>query len=64
MSVIKRQLLTRPEAAEYLSLAVQTLAVWSMTGKHLPVVRMGTRAVRYRISDLDEFIEKQTIAAS
>ena len=64
MSVIEKQLYKREEAAEYLNLAVQTLAVWAMTGKHLPVVKIGTRAVRYRVSDLDAFIDRQTIAAS
>ena len=56
-------LLTRRQAAELLGLSAQTLAVWSMTGRHLPVVKIG-RVCRYRREDLDRFIEEGTIPAS
>jgi len=56
------RLLTRAEAAEFLCLKPQTLAVWAMVGKHLPVIHVG-RAVRYRLSDLQEFVERQTVPA-
>jgi len=58
------RLLKRPQAAAYLGLATQTLAKWACTGKYLPLVKLGNRAVRYRQSDLDKFIEKQTVGAS
>ena len=57
------KMLTRPQAAEFLGLKVQTLAAWAMTGKHLPFVRVG-RSVRYKQSDLERFIERQTVPAS
>jgi len=57
------KLLTRREAADHLGLQVQTLAVWAMTGKHLPLVKVG-RTVRYKLADLESFVERQTIAAS
>ena len=49
-------LLTRREAASYLRVAEQTLAVWKCTGRRsLPFVKIG-RLVRYRKVDLDAFI--------
>lgn len=49
-------LLTRREAAAYLGVAEQTLAVWKCTGRRsLPFVKIG-RLVRYRQADLDAFI--------
>lgn len=49
-------LLTRREAAVYLGVAEQTLAVWKCTGRRsLPFVKIG-RLVRYRKADLDAFI--------
>ncbi len=58
------RLLTRQEAAELLGLRPQTLAVWAMDGRYLPVVRVGSRAVRYRSEDIEEFVAQQTIPAS
>lgn len=55
------ELLTRREAALYLGLAEKTLAMWKSTGRYqLPVVKLG-RLVRYRKSDLDEFITSNVI---
>jgi excisionase family DNA binding protein len=49
-------LLTRREAAAYLGVAEQTLAVWKCTGRRsLPFVKIG-RVIRYRKADLDAFI--------
>jgi len=56
-------LLTRRQAAELLGLAPQTLAVWAIHGRHLPVVKLG-RTVRYRRDDLDEFIRSRVRPAS
>lgn len=57
------ELVNRQKAAEILGLQVQTLAAWAMSAKHLPLVKVG-RSVRYKMADLESFIEKQTIAAS
>jgi excisionase family DNA binding protein len=55
-------LLTRLQAAEYLGIKPQTLAVWHTTGRYrLPVVKVG-RSVRYRTSDLDEFLSRRTVS--
>ena len=49
-------LLTRTEAARYLSIAPHTLAVWASGGRmKIPVVKIG-RTVRYKKSDLDAFV--------
>lgn len=56
-----QQLLTRREAAAYLGVTERTLAVWKSTGRYnLPVVKMG-RLAKYRLSDLDAFIERRTV---
>lgn len=53
-------LLTRRQAAAYLGIAPQTLAIWSSTGRYnLPVVKVG-RLARYRKADLDAFIVRRT----
>ncbi len=62
MSITRDPLLTRPQAAEILGLQTQTLAKWSMTAKNLPVVRLGGR-VRYKLSDVEQFVERSTVPA-
>jgi excisionase family DNA binding protein len=54
---MKNNLLTREEAAAYLGVKENTLAVWSCSKRYnLPLVKVG-RLVRYRVQDLDRFIE-------
>lgn len=56
----KNKLLKRKEAAEFLGIAEQTLAVWSCKKKYdLPIIKIG-RSVRYRLSDIEEFLERNT----
>ena len=63
LSAVSRDLLTRPQAAEYLGVKVQTLAAWACLGRYdLPMVRVG-RLVRYRLRDLQRFVERQTVGA-
>ena len=53
-------LLTRKQASEYLGVKETTLAIWKTNKRYkLPVVKVG-RLVRYKKSDLDEFIEKRS----
>lgn len=55
------QLLNREQAAAYLGVRPQTLAVWRSTGRYnLPVIKVG-RCVRYRRHHLDEWLEARTI---
>jgi predicted site-specific integrase-resolvase len=50
------RLVSRREAASQLGLKCQTLARWAMTGRHLPVIKIGRNA-RYRLSDVQRIIE-------
>ncbi len=54
-------LLTREEAAAYLGLRPQTLAIWAMNGRYgLPHIKVG-RLCKYRRTDLDKFLERRTV---
>lgn len=56
------EMLTPEQAAEYLGLKPQTLAVWRSTGRYsIPFVKVG-RNTRYHKADLDKFLEQRTIA--
>ena len=56
------QLLTRKQAAEFLGVKEATLAHWKCTGRYnLSSVKIG-RLVKYRVSDLEQFIAKGVIS--
>lgn len=64
MSTQTPNLLTRAEAAAYLGVKPNTLAVWALTRRDpLPYVKVG-RLVRYRRSDLEPFLSSRTVGAS
>lgn len=51
-------LMTPRDAAVYIGVKINTLAVWRMTNRYgLPFVKLG-KVIRYRKSDLDEWINK------
>lgn len=55
------ELLTEDQAAEYLSIAAQTLSVWRSAKRYdLPFIRVG-RVIRYRQCDLDAWLESRTV---
>ena len=57
-------LLSRREAALYLGISEQTLAIWKCTGRYqLPFVKIG-RLIKYKVSDLDAFIAHNWRGAS
>ena len=59
--MIESKLMSRREAAHYLGVSPQTLAVWACTQRYyLPLVKIG-RHVKYRKSDLDAFIARNTL---
>lgn len=59
MPTTNEMLLNRKEAAKYLRISPNTLAVWDCTKRYdLKPLKVG-RAVRYRRSELDKFIERQ-----
>ena len=54
--------LTPRDAAEYLGIAESTLAVWRSNKRYkLPYIKVG-RLIRYKLSDLDAFIESRTVS--
>lgn len=53
-------LYTRKQAAEFLGVKENTLAVWHTNKRYdLPMVKVG-RLCKYRLSTLLEFLDKQT----
>jgi excisionase family DNA binding protein len=51
------------EAAEILGVTHGTLSVWRCTRRYpLPYVKIG-RSVRYRITDLEAFMQSRTVGA-
>ncbi len=56
-------LLTRKEAADYLGVTAETLAVWHCTKRYpLPVIKVG-RLAKYKKSHLDAFIASRTVGS-
>lgn len=56
---MSKQLLTTAEAAAYITMSKAFLERDRWAGARIPFIKMGSRAVRYRKSDLDEYIDKQ-----
>jgi hypothetical protein len=58
------RLLSRVEAAEYLGVRAQTLAVWQSTRRYqIPCAKVGAKAM-YRLSDLDKWLASRTVNAA
>lgn len=52
-------LLDEQQAAQHLNVSPGTLSVWRSTGRYaLPFVKVGRR-VRYRLADLDSWIQER-----
>ena len=55
-------LITESEAAAYMGVKPQTLATWRCTKRYpLPFIRVGRRAIRYRLTDIEKFLADRTI---
>jgi excisionase family DNA binding protein len=67
LSIIRtnvRELVSRQEAADILNVQPQTLAKWASVRRYdLPYIKVG-KAVRYRRSDLQQFMNRNTIGAT
>ncbi len=62
VSRFQSDLLTRREAAAYLGVTPETLAVWASTRRYpLRFIKIG-RLSKYRKSDLDAFINSRTVS--
>ena len=57
------RLLTTQQMAEYLAIPVATLYAWRHAGKGPPGFRVG-KHIRYRWSDVDEWVRSQLHSAS
>lgn len=59
-SLESERLLDSQQAADFLGIRQQTLAVWRSTKRYpLPSVKVG-RLVKYRLDDLREFVARNT----
>jgi excisionase family DNA binding protein len=63
-TISRDDLLTRAEVAALLGLKTQTVAKWALSGKHLPVVRIGGRIVRYKRSDVERLLDKSVVGVA
>lgn len=54
---MQTQLLNTQQAAEFLGVSVAFLERDRWAGARVPFIKVGSRAVRYKQSDLDQYIE-------
>jgi excisionase family DNA binding protein len=58
--IYNRNMLTAKQAADFLGVTVGTLEVWRSTGRYgIPYVKIG-RCVRYKVTDLENFLTSRT----
>lgn len=58
-----RNLLNETKAAEYLGISIRTLQAWRVRGNGPVFVKLG-RAVRYRPSDLNAWVDARMAAST
>ncbi len=56
-------LMTPDEAAAYVKVPVATLKAWRRRGTGPTYIRLNNAHVRYRLRDLDEWIDAQAVSA-
>jgi len=54
-----QKMLTTAEAANYLSVSKAFLERDRWAGARIPFIRVGSRSVRYRLEDLENYIDQQ-----
>ena len=52
------QLLSTPQAAKFLNVSIAFLERDRWAGARIPFVKVGSRAVRYRLDDLEAYISR------
>ena len=57
-------LLTTKDAARYLQVSAAFLERDRWAGAKIPFVRIGSRSIRYRLADLEHFIENSVRAST
>lgn len=55
----EKRLLTSNEAAKYLASSPRTLETWRARGQGPPYIAFNSRAVRYRLEDLEEWVKNR-----
>jgi excisionase family DNA binding protein len=60
-SDLKKKLVKQDSAANYLGLSEATLERDRWRGGNIPYVKVGSRAIRYDLEQLDEYIERNTV---
>jgi predicted DNA-binding transcriptional regulator AlpA len=64
MTNLASPLVDEKQASEILGLAPGTLSVWRCEKRYpLPYVKVG-RSIRYRLADLERFVESRTVGAA
>ena len=59
-----QSLLTTTDAADFLGVSKAFLERDRWAGARIPFIKVGSRAVRYRQSDLDDYINRQVRAST
>lgn len=54
---MQTQLLSTPQAAKFLNVSIAFLERDRWAGARVPFVKIGSRAVRYRLDDLESYID-------
>ena len=57
----EEKLLAEQEASQFLNIAIDTLRSWRKKKINLPFIKVGTKLVRYKRSDLQEYLNKNTV---
>jgi len=60
--VLDKKLVSEMVAAEFLCLSFRTLQNWRVRGGGPRFIRISSRCIRYRISDLEEWIAGRTVS--
>ena len=60
---VSNRLLTPEETAKYLCCSVSSLNKWRVSGRGPAFIKVGVR-VRYRLSDIAAFIERETYSST
>ena len=55
----KTVVMTEKQAADYIGYAPGTLAKWRLTGRGPKYLRISATSVRYRQSDIDEWLDER-----
>ena len=58
---MSKRLVGQKEAAEYLGLSEATMERDRWRGGNIPYIRIGPRAIRYDLEQLNEYIDRNTV---